>query len=174
MAWSFPSGNTLLKGIGTILGSASGSFTKYIVFAGILAVGGAAFYWYYNDSQDRLKENADRIAKQEIAIATEKATIKQMEIDLETHKYILKEVYADLEEARKQSAKEDIDPEFDLETELLKDLGATEDKLNYKYNNELKCFSLYSGVPVVELEKDLNAQAKLMADCGLIGTTVNP
>jgi len=174
MAWSFPSGTRLLKGIGTILGNAAGPFTKYLVFASILAIGGAGFYWYYNNTQIRLKADAEIIAKQDIALAIQKQTLKDMKANAEVLSQVVRQVYEDLEEARKQVTKEEIDPEFDLETELLKDLGTTEDKLNYKYNNELKCFSLYSGVPVAELEKDVNAQAKLLTDCGLAGTTVNP
>lgn len=171
MAWSFPSGKKLLGGIGIILGNATGSFTKYIIFAGILAVGGAAFYWYYNDTQDRLKANADLIAKQEIADAIQKSTIDQMQIDLETHKYILKEVYKDLAEANKQT---DVDPfqpvpvtpvvpvePGSAEEDIRNELGGTEEELNRNYNNSTKCFELYSRDKKDEDDKQLRA------DCGL-------
>lgn len=170
--------NTVLKGIGTILGSASGSFTKYIVFASILAIMGAGTYFYYEKSQNQIRILIDENAKKTIALELQDKRIKELELNDSIRESILKQVYEDLANARKQDEKPEIESPIvdpltnepvDLDSALKKDLGVTENFINKQYNDNGKCESLYSGVPVSELEKDKNEQDKLLKYCGLNG-----
>lgn len=166
----------ILSGIGTVLNKAVSPFTKYIVFAAIMALTASGFYFYYNASQKQIKELIDAKAKAEVTVAIQNKTIEDMQFNENVRKFILKQVYEELAEARKQDEKPEptspfVDPTtqepVDLDKALQKDLGVTEDYINKQYNDTNKCVSLYSGVPVTELEKNKDEQDKLLRYCGI-------
>lgn len=51
----------------------------YIVFVVIISMLLAGFYWYYKDSQNTIKIQAENIAKQEIAIKEQSAVLNKLE-----------------------------------------------------------------------------------------------
>jgi len=210
MAFSFPSLSKVTGAVGTILGG-SGSFTKYIVFALILISGTLAFYFYYNDTQERLRENADRIGKQEVAISLQNATIEEMKKDKLERERITKQLYEDFERARTRNDKDPFAPDdviiepsepeeigpivvipddivlvpnitppvkaiipapakSNLDSDMKKEFGVTEDQLNQRFNDVQKCFELYS----LSEAKLKNANKKLLDDCGITDSTISP
>lgn len=167
--------NVIMGGIGTLLSKTISPATKYIVFAAVLAIGGAGFYWYYNDTQSRLRSNAELISKQEIALDIQKLTIAELQRLAEEKKVVLDELYKELEEARKQAEQDPFSPEItpptaipgDVENDIRNQLGETEEEINKNYNNGLKCFELYGSE-----KKDVDQ--KMLDDCGLGNTSAGP
>lgn len=166
--------------LSSLVGKAFGGFTKYLIFAAILAILAAGFYWYYNDTQKRLAANADVIAKQEVALTIQKSTLAEIKKMENIRINVMRDLYKDLEKAREQISEFEkeaesavVDPEtgqpFDLNKALEKDLGATEDFINKKHNDDMKCIELYSGVAVEKLEKTKNEQDFLLRYCGIDG-----
>lgn len=166
-----------------LLGFKVNNFTKYIAFSAILALLGTGTYIYYAKSQSQIKKLIEENSKQEIALALQKKTIEDMELNAKVKTFILKEVYEELAAAR--NAAEEPEPEspitnpetgepFNLNDALERELGITEEFLNKQYNDNNKCTSLYSGVPIEKLEKDKNEQTKLMQYCYPTGTNTGP
>ncbi len=162
--------------IGIILGKATGSFTKYIVFAATLAMLGSGFYFYYNKSQNQIKYLIEETAKKDLAIQLQNKTIADMRINDAKKDEVLQQLNKELAEARKQDEKPEVESpitnpdtneSLTLEESLKKDLGVTEDFINKQYNDNGKCITLYSGVPIEEVEKNKDEQDKLLKYCGL-------
>jgi hypothetical protein len=153
-----------------------GQFKIYLIFAAVIALMLAGFYWYYNNSQNRIEALVSQNTANNLVIEQQNTTIEEFKKAEEVRKYVLEQYYKELQAAREEVGElekrlTEIDPNtgdnVPLNEALQKDLGKTEDAINLEYNNLRKCFSLMSGVSIEKVEPNVQAREKLLRDCGV-------
>ena len=93
-----------------------------IMFILMLAMGGGA-YWYYTDTQERMRVLAENNAKLEIAVQTQQQAIEQQKKDIAAVNAEKTALSKEFEDSRKQV--EDLKGKFDKVSKLLgqRDIG---------------------------------------------------
>ena len=148
-----------------------GAKLALVMFVLMLAMGGGA-YWYYNDTQEKIKILTENNAKLESAV--------------ETNEQALKAQTAAFESMQKQNAK--LQKEWteinnrtrSLENRLSRhDIGAsgvakpslTEKILNNATKNAQRCLEIFSGSPLTEKELSATKPSEINNECW---RTANP
>lgn len=137
-----------------------------LLFVVIMVMSGIG-YWYYNDSQERMKilqeNNATLKANQanlEQAIATQQETMEQLQKDFEAaaaENAALQEAYTAI---RKQNSRlADKLQKIDLEAAAIANAEGIERAVNRGSKNAGRCFEILSGSPLTE--KELNAENEI-------------
>lgn len=137
-----------------------------ILIVVIMMMGGIG-YWYYNDSQERMKilqeNNATLKANQanlEQAIATQQATMEQLQRDFEAaaaESAALQEAYTAIRKQNNRLAAKL--EEIDLESAAIANAEGIERAVNRGSKNAGRCFEILSGSPLTE--KELNAENEI-------------
>ena len=132
----------------------------------ILMMGGIG-YWYYNDSQERMKilqeNNATLKANQanlEQAIATQQETMEQLQKDFEAaaaENAALQEAYTAIRNQNRRLA--DKLEQIDLEAAAIANAEGIERAVNRGTENAGRCFEILSGSPLTE--EELNAENEI-------------
>jgi chromosome segregation ATPase len=132
----------------------------------ILMMGGIG-YWYYNDSQERMKilqeNNATLKANQanlEQAIATQQETMEQLQKDFEAaaaENAALQEAYTAIRNQNRRLA--DKLEKIDLEAAAIANAEGIERAVNRGTENAGRCFEILSGSPLTE--EELNAENEI-------------
>jgi uncharacterized coiled-coil protein SlyX len=160
------------------------TITKYIIIVLTYLLFGVASYYYYIHTESRITEYIQTNTKQTIEIQLLNNTIEQMKKNVFDREIVLKQLSKDLSAAEEQKidpcVPEDtvIPPEppqtqinktpKDYNPYIQKELGvSSEEELNKKYNDDSKCFQLITGADIKTLEKNKNAQNKLLDYCHL-------
>tara|TARA_B100000700_G_scaffold139646_1_gene155723 strand:- start:8499 stop:8984 length:486 start_codon:yes stop_codon:yes gene_type:complete len=135
----------------------------------MVAMGGLG-YWYYTDTQEKMRIYAENQAKLEGAVQQQKQVIAQTKADLKRSSELTKKVQADL--ARSRQTVELMDKKFNKVSKLLgaRDIGkmsaakpkVLERIINKGSKDTLRCFEILSGVPLKE--KEVNADRKSQAN----------
>ena len=148
-----------------------GAKLALVMFVLMLAMGGGA-YWYYNDTQEKIKILTENNAKLESAV--------------ETNEQALKAQTAAFESMQKQNAKlqkewtEINNRNRSLENRLSRhDIGAsgvakpslTEKILNNATKNAQRCLEIFSGSPLTEKELSATKPSEINNECW---RTANP
>jgi len=138
----------------------------------MIAMGGLG-YWYYNDTQEKMRIYAENQAKLEGAVEQQKQVIEQTMADLKKANEITNQVQEDLAQSRKTV--ELMDEKFNKVSKLLgaRDIGkmaiakpkVIEKIINKGSEDSLRCFEILSGAPLTEKEADADRPSKANSTC---------
>ena len=138
----------------------------------MLAMGGLG-YWYYNDSQEKMRILHENNAKLETAAKIQSETINQLEADVELAAGIAADTTRMLQETQK--AVEDMRGKFNKQSKLLgsRDLGkmaVSKAKpirriVNKGTSNMFRCFEIVSGQQLTEKEQNAEKPSQLNNMC---------
>lgn len=148
-------------------------------FAGIMAVlllaMSASFYWYYNNSQERIEILLQNAAKLEIALQTNEQTIINLRSDIESINNTLTRLNKEFSVSREQNTQ--------LVDRLAKHeigvLAATkpvlvEGIINNASTKALRCFEILSGSPLTDKEMDAKDAKSFNSECPWLWVSVTP
>lgn len=148
-------------------------------FAGIMAVlllaMSASFYWYYNNSQERIEILLQNNAKLEIAVQTNEQTIISLKSNIESINATLIRVNTAFSTTRQEN-----DQLVDrLAKHEIGILAATkpvlvEGIINNASDKALRCFELLSGSPLTDKEKDAKNAKSFNSECPWLWVSVTP
>jgi len=138
----------------------------------MIAMGGLG-YWYYNDTQEKMRIYAENQAKLEGAVEQQKQVIAQTMADLKRSNELTNQVQKDLAQSRKTV--ELMDKKFNKVSKLLgaRDIGkmavakpkVIEKIINKGSQDSLRCFEILSGAPLTEKEADADRKSKANSAC---------
>ena len=141
-----------------------------IVVMGVL---GGIFYWYYNDTQQKMAILHENNAKLETAMKTQKQAIEQYQNDI---KLVTKEKLAvEKQFAESRKSVSDLQSKFNKVSKLLgaRDLGkmgaakprSIQRIVNNGSINALRCFEIASGDNLTEKEENAIKPSQLNKSC---------
>lgn len=138
----------------------------------MIAMGGLG-YWYYNDTQEKMRIYAENQAKLEGAVEQQKQVIAQTMADLKRSNELTNQVQKDLAQSRKTV--ELMDKKFNKVSKLLgaRDIGkmaiakpkVIEKIINKGSKDSLRCFEILSGAQLTEKEADADRKSKANSAC---------
>lgn len=138
----------------------------------MLAMGGLG-YWYYNDSQEKMRILHENNAKLETAAKIQTEAIKSLEADVELASSIAAQTTKQLQDTQK--AVEDMRGKFNKQSKLLgsRDLGkmaVSKAKpirriVNKGTSNMFRCFEIVSGQQLTEKEQNAEKPSQLNNMC---------
>ena len=138
----------------------------------MLAMGGLG-YWYYNDSQEKMRILHENNAKLETAAKIQTEAIKSLEAHVELASSIAAQTTKQLQDTQK--AVEDMRGKFNKQSKLLgsRDLGkmaVSKAKpirriVNKGTSNMFRCFEIVSGQQLTEKEQNAEKPSQLNNMC---------
>ena len=138
----------------------------------MLAMGGLG-YWYYNDTQEKMRILHENNAKLETATKIQTETINQLEADVELAAGIAADTTKKLQETQK--AVQDMRGKFNKQSKLLgsRDLGKMAISkakpirkiINKGTVNMFRCFEIVSGQQLTEKEQNAEKPSQLNKMC---------
>ena len=138
----------------------------------MVAMGGLG-YWYYSDTQEKMRIYAENQAKLEGAVQQQKQVIAQTKADLKRSNEITTQVQNELALSRKTV--ELMDRKFNKVSKLLgaRDIGkmsvakpkVIERIINKGSKDTLRCFEILSGAPLTKKESDADRKSKANSTC---------
>jgi len=143
-----------------------------IMFILMLAMGGAG-YWYYNDTQKRMRILAENNAKLEMAVQTQQQAIEQQKKDIAAVNAEKNALNTEFQASRQQVA--DLEDKFNKTSNLLgqRDIGeraiakpeAIERVIINGSKNVMRCFEILSGAPRTEKEDNAEKKSQINSMC---------
>ena len=134
-----------------------------IMFILMLAMGGGA-YWYYTDTQERMRVLAENNAKLEIAVQTQQQAIEQQKKDIAAVNAANDALNKEFQASRAEV--DDLKGKFNKVSKVVgaRDIGkqaiafpkSIEKIITKGSNNVMRCFEILSGQPLTE--KEANAE----------------
>jgi len=134
-----------------------------IMFILMLAMGGGA-YWYYTDTQERMRILAENNAKLEIAVQTQQQAIEQQKKDIAAVNAANDALNKEFQASRAEV--DDLKGKFNKVSKVVgaRDIGkqaiafpkSIEKIITKGSNNVMRCFEILSGQPLTE--KEANAE----------------
>ena len=141
-----------------------------------MGVLGGVFYWYYNDTQEKIAILHENNAKLEIATATQTQAIESLEEDIVQAREITKRTEQEFAAARAQV--DDIRDKFNKQSELLgkRDIGTLAQAkpkaiariVTKGTKNINRCFEIVSGSQLTEKETNAEKPSQLNSSCPTI------
>lgn len=138
----------------------------------MVAMGGLG-YWYYSDTQEKMRIYAENQAKLEGAVQQQKQVIAQTKADLKRSNELTSQVQTELAESRK--VVDLMDKKFNKVSKLLgaRDIGkmsiakpkSIQRIINKGSQDSLRCFEILSGAPLTEKESNADRKSKANATC---------
>ena len=138
----------------------------------MLAMGGGA-YWYYNDTQERMRVLAENNAKLEVAMQTQKQALEQQKRDIarvNAEKEIL-----NTEFQKSRQAVDNLHDKFNGVSKVIgqRDIGeraivkprAIGKVISNGSNNVMRCFEILSGSPLTKKEKNAEKKSQINSMC---------
>ena len=143
------------------------------VMAGVMVILMGLGYWYYNDTQEKMRILHENNAKLETAAKIQTEAIKSLEADVELASSIAAQTTKQLQDTQK--AVEDMRGKFNKQSKLLgsRDLGkmaVSKAKpikriINNGAKDIMRCFEIASGQPLTEKEKNAEKPSQLNKHC---------
>lgn len=143
------------------------------VMAGVMVILMGLGYWYYNDTQEKMRILHENNAKLETAAKIQTEAIKSLEADVELASSIAAQTTKQLQDTQK--AVEDMRGKFNKQSKLLgsRDLGkmaVSKAKpirriVNKGTSNMFRCFEIVSGQQLTEKEQNAEKPSQLNNMC---------
>ena len=141
--------------------------------AGVMVILMGLGYWYYNDTQEKMRILHENNAKLETAAKIQTEAIKSLEADVELASSIAAQTTKQLQDTQK--AVEDMRGKFNKQSKLLgsRDLGkmaVSKAKpirriVNKGTSNMFRCFEIVSGQQLTEKEQNAEKPSQLNNMC---------
>ena len=138
----------------------------------MLAMGGGA-YWYYNDTQERLRVLAENNAKLEVAMQTQKQALEQQKRDIARVNAEKEALNTEFQKSRQ--AVDNLRDKFNGVSKVIgqRDIGeraiikprAIGKVISIGSNNVMRCFEILSGSPLTEKEKNAEKKSQINSMC---------
>jgi len=136
------------------------------VMALLMFVMGGAFYWYYNDTQERMTILNQNNAKLEVAIQTSEAAIEQLQVDYKRASEELTKVNEEFGAIRKQNqVLSDKLGRHDLGNLAENKPGLVERVISGATVKANRCFELLSGADLTDKEKEAKNGKSFNSEC---------
>lgn len=142
------------------------------MFILMLAMGGGA-YWYYNDTQERMRVLAENNAKLEIAVQTQKQAIEQQKKDIAVVNAEKNALNQEFQASRQ--AVDDLRGKFNKVSKVVgqRDIGERaivkpkliERVIDKGSNNVMRCFEILSGASRTEKEDNAEKKSQINTMC---------
>lgn len=139
----------------------------------LMAAFGGLGYWYYQDTQEKMRIYAENQAKLEGAVQQQKQVIAQTQADLKKSSEINQKVAFELDESRKLVAS--MDKKFNKVSKLLgaRDIGKLSIArpkglrriITKGSDDSLRCFEILSGAKLTERENNVDRKSKANTSC---------
>lgn len=139
----------------------------------VMGVLGGIFYWYYNDTQQKMAILHENNAKLETAMKTQKQAIEQYQSDIKT--VTAEKLVVEKQFAESRQSVSDLQTKFNKVSKLLgaRDLGkmgaakprSIEKIVNKGSINALRCFEIASGDNLTEKEENAIKPSQLNKSC---------
>lgn len=148
-------------------------------FAGIMAVlllaMSVSFYWYYNNSQERIAILLQNTAKLEIAVQTNEQTISSLRSDIESINNTLTGVNTAFSTSREEN-RQLIDrlAKHELGVLAASKPALVEGIVNKASDKALRCFELLSGSPLTDKEMDAKDAKSFNSECPWLWVSITP
>ena len=138
--------------------------------AGVMAlisfVVAGAFYWYYNDTQERMAILNENNAKLEVAVQTSEAAVEQLQVDFQRASEELNKVNTEFADIRRQNRTlSDKLGRHDLGNLAENKPGLVERVINGASTKAGRCFELLSGAELTDKEKEAKNGKSFNSEC---------
>ena len=138
--------------------------------AGVMAlisfVMAGAFYWYYNDTQERMAILNENNAKLEVAIQTSEAAVEQLQVDFQRASEELNKVNTEFADIRRQNRTlSDKLGRHDLGNLAENKPGLVERIITGASKKAGRCFELLSGAELTDTEKEAKNGESFNSEC---------
>ena len=138
--------------------------------AGVMAlisfVIAGAFYWYYNDTQERMAILNENNAKLEVAVQTSEAAVEQLQVDFQRASEELNKVNKEFSDIRRQNRTlSDKLGRHDLGNLAENKPGLVERISTGAYTKAGRCFELLSGAELTDKEKEAKNGKSFNSEC---------
>ena len=132
----------------------------------IICIMGAAGYWYYNDTQERLAILQQNNAKLEIAVATNESALETLQADYASAQNEISVLNSAYQAIRRQNNRlADKLQKIDLEAAAIANAEAIERAVNAGTENAGRCFELLSGAELNEKERKAQNDIAFNKEC---------
>jgi hypothetical protein len=136
-----------------------------VMFLIMLGMSGG-FYWYYNDTQERMAIMQENNAKLEIAVQTSEAAISSLQKDIVAANTELKSVNEEFAAIRRQNqVLADKLSRHDLGVLGASKPGLVERTINRASDKAGRCFEILSGAELTESEKNATSGTTFNSEC---------
>lgn len=126
----------------------------------------AGFYWYYQDSQEKIQILSENNAKLENAVDMNKQTIQTLQKNYEQSRKELRKVNENFANIRRQnSVLADKMEEHDLGVLGNAKPGLVSNIVNSASNDANRCFEILSGAELTEEERNADTPEKANSEC---------
>ena len=149
-----------------------------LLLAGLVGV----VYFYYTDTQNKLREAAEQTAAYQAANVAQEATIKQLNIDIERSNAILADLQDEFADFRRDYNA--LEKKFNKVSKNFgtRDIGKLAERkpnviakvINNATKNALRCFEVAAGSPLTEAELKANKRSEFNAECPSIHPNYSP
>ena len=141
-----------------------------IKLAGVMAlisfVIAGAFYWYYNDTQERMAILNENNAKLEVAVQTSEAAVEQLQVDFQRASEELNKVNKEFSDIRRQNRTlSDKLGRHDLGNLAENKPGLVERIITGASTKAGRCFELLSGAELTDKEKEAKNGKSFNSEC---------
>jgi chromosome segregation ATPase len=138
--------------------------------AGVMAlltfVMAGAFYWYYNDTQERMAILNENNAKLEVAVQTSEAAVEQLQVDFQRASEELNKVNTEFADIRRQNRTlSDKLGRHDLGNLAENKPGLVERIITGASKKAGRCFELLSGAELTDKEKEAKNGKSFNSEC---------
>ena len=138
--------------------------------AGVMAlisfVMAGAFYWYYNDTQERMAILNENNAKLEVAVQTSEAAVEQLQVDFQRASEELDKVNTEFADIRRQNRTlSDKLGRHDLGNLAENKPGLVERIITGASKKAGRCFELLSGAELTDKEKEAKNGKSFNSEC---------
>ena len=136
------------------------------VMAFLMFVVGGMFYWYYNDTQERMAILNENNAKLEVAIQTSEAAVKQLQIDYKRASEELSKVNEEFTNIRRQNqVLADKLSNHDLGNLAQNKPALVEKVISGATTKANRCFELLSGATLTDEEREATDGKSFNSEC---------
>ncbi len=125
-----------------------------------------AFYWYYNDTQERMAILNENNAKLEVAVQTSEAAVEQLQVDFQRASEELNKVNTEFADIRRQNRTlSDKLGRHDLGNLAENKEGLVERIITGASKKAGRCFELLSGAELTDKEKEAKNGKSFNSEC---------
>ena len=136
------------------------------VMAFLMFVVGGMFYWYYNDTQERMAILNENNAKLEVAIQTSEAAVKQLQIYYKRASEELSKVNEEFANIRRQNqVLADKLSNHDLGNLAQNKPALVEKVISGATTKANRCFELLSGATLTDKEREATNGKSFNSEC---------